>query len=135
MILVDTSVLINFLRGEKTCQSLKFEAILKQKIPFGITSQIFQELLQGTKTDEEYNLLKRYLETQTFFHTRDSIQSFAQAAKIYFKGRKNGITIRSSIDCLIAQIAIENDLFLLHDDEDFIKIAKIVNLKLYEKST
>lgn len=47
------------------------------------------------------------------------------AAKLYFKCRKKGITIRSTIDLLIAQTAIENDLYLLHDDNDFTLIAKV----------
>jgi hypothetical protein len=62
---------------------------------------------------------------------REPIDSFAEAAKIYLGCRKQGITIRSTIDCLIAQTALENDLFLLHDDKDFDAIAKIVPLKFY----
>ena len=46
--------------------------------------------------------------------------------------RKKGITIKSTLDLIIAEIAIENDLFLLHDDTDFTNIAKAnKNLKIY----
>jgi predicted nucleic acid-binding protein len=51
---------------------------------------------------------------------------FASAARIYSRCRKAGFTIRSTIDCLIAQIAIEQELPLLHSDRDFDQIAAIV---------
>jgi len=47
-------------------------------------------------------------------------------------GRKKGVTVRSSIDCLIVQTALEHDLLLLHEDRDFDEIAKIVPLKIYK---
>lgn len=52
-------------------------------------------------------------------------KSYEMAAELYFKCRKNGIAVRSNIDLLIAQTAIENDLYLLHDDRDFSLIASI----------
>ena len=67
MILVDTSVLIDFLRGIDNKSTGKFKKVLTQKIPFGITSVIFQEILQGAKSEQEYSTLKTYLETQHFF--------------------------------------------------------------------
>jgi predicted nucleic acid-binding protein len=45
--------------------------------------------------------------------------------------RKKGITIRSTIDCLIAQTALENDLILLHEDYDFDLMAKVIPLKFF----
>jgi predicted nucleic acid-binding protein len=50
MILVDTSVLIDFFKGQKNDSSQKFELVLRQDIPFGINSFIFQEVLQGAKS-------------------------------------------------------------------------------------
>ncbi len=131
MILADTSVLIDFFKGLSNESVDRFKEILLKDIPFGITSHIYQEILQGAKNDKEFRTLKDYLETQRFYFPLDQADSFAQAAKIYFNCRKKGITIRSTIDCLIAQIAIENDLFLLHNDEDYIRIATVVQLKIY----
>jgi predicted nucleic acid-binding protein len=131
MILVDTSVLIDFLKGNDCKETRKLKKILKQKIPFGITSFIYQEVLQGAKSQQEYSLLKSYLETQHFIHPLHSVETYAQAAKIYCECRRMGITIRSSIDCLIAQIAIEHDLLLLHNDSDFKAIARVFSLKFY----
>jgi len=50
-----------------------------------------------------------------------------EAARIYGACRAAGVTIRSSVDCLIARIAIEHDLALLHDDRDFEDIARVVS--------
>jgi predicted nucleic acid-binding protein len=131
MILVDTSVLIDFFSGQKNEGTKKLENILQRGIPFGITSVIFQEVLQGAKSLKEYKTLKHYLENQKFYHLKNAVESFASAAKIYFACRQKGITIRSTIDCIIAQTAIENNLLLLHNDKDFYAITKVIDLKCY----
>lgn len=132
MILVDTSVLIRFFKGAQSEKSRKFSIILQRRMPFGINSLIFQEVLQGAGSEKEYLTLKKYLETQRFYHLRDPIASFAEAAKIYLDCRKKGITIRSTIDCLIAQTALENSLLLLHEDSDFDLMAKVIPLKFFD---
>ena len=131
MILVDTSVLIHFFKGVDSESSRRFRIVLQRGIPFGINSLIFQEVLQGAGSEKEYLTLKKYLETQRFYHLREPIESFAKAAKIYLDCRKKGITIRSTIDCLIAQTALENDLLLLHEDSDFDLMAKVIPLKFF----
>ena len=131
MILVDTSVLIDFLKGFQTEGRDKFEVVLHRKIPFGITSFILQEVLQGAASEKEFLLLKKYLLSQKFYHPKDPVDSFARAARIYMDCRKQGITIRSTIDCIIVQTALEHDLFLLHNDNDFNVMAKVVPIKLY----
>ncbi|MFH1335030.1 MAG: PIN domain nuclease [Candidatus Zixiibacteriota bacterium] len=131
MILVDTSVLIHFFKGVESEGSRKFRMVLERGISFGINSLIFQEVLQGAVSEKEYLTLRQYLETQRFYHLREPIDSYAKAAKIYLDCRKKGITIRSTIDCLIAQTALENDLFLLHEDQDFDLMAKVIPLKFF----
>ena len=132
MILVDTSVLVDFLKGTKREGSRKFDSVLRQDIPFGINSFIFQEVLQGAASEEEYRILRRYLEAQRFYHLTHPIESFAKAARIYMDCRKNGITVRSTIDCLVAETALEHNLFLLHQDSDFDAMARIIPLKIYK---
>ncbi|MEA3280386.1 MAG: VapC toxin family PIN domain ribonuclease, partial [Thermodesulfobacteriota bacterium] len=75
--------------------------------------------------------IKKYLGTQRFYYLKDPIDSFARAARIYFDCRREGVTVRSSIDCIIAQTAIENNLFLLHNDKDFDIMKKVISLKFY----
>ena len=132
MILVDTSVLIDFFKGIKNPAEVKFKSILEQDIPFGITSLIYQEVLQGAKSEKEYAGLKKYLSSQRFFHPKDPIETSAKAAGIYFRCRKKGITVRSTVDCMIAQIAIESELLLLHNDRDFEAMAAVAALKFFD---
>ncbi|MGR3319068.1 MAG: type II toxin-antitoxin system VapC family toxin [Candidatus Anammoxibacter sp.] len=125
MVLVDSSVLIDYLKDKNNPQTKKFSDIIDLQIPFGITSHIYQELLQGTSSQRDFNTLKKYLDTFTFYFPKDGIQSYSEAALIYSKCRRQGLTIKSTIDCLIAQICLENKLRLLHKDNDFLNIQEI----------
>lgn len=126
MILIDTSVLIDFLKGIENIKTKQFESIIKNDIPYGISIYTYMEILQGAKTDKEYQLLKEYLETQNIFYLKNNLKSYEYASRMYTKCRRKGITIRSTIDILIAQTAIENNLVLLHNDKDFIKISSVI---------
>ncbi len=128
MYLVDTSVLIDFFKGIDTPQSKKFENILQLQIPFSISVFTYQEVLQGAKDVKEYDKLNSYLSTQKIIYPEK--ESYEKAAKLFFTCRKSGITIRSTIDTLIATAAIENDLILLHSDKDFTYMADAVGLRV-----
>jgi len=127
MYLIDTSVWIGLFRGRESAAIRQLKIILNQGIPFGISSVIYQELLQGAKGENDYNQLQTYLGSQRFYHPLDEIKSYADAARIYVDCRRHGITIRSTIDCLIAEVAIEHGLILLHDDRDFTQMASVIN--------
>ncbi len=131
MILVDTSVLIDYFKGVENRPVKKFHQVLDSHIPFGISHLIYMEVLQGSQTDRDFNLLKKYLVTQTFYELKNGRESYEEAARMYLKLRKKGVTVKSTIDCLIARIAVENELFLLHNDADFDRIAKHFPLKIW----
>ena len=126
MILVDTSVIIGYLQGKSGTPFSHLEGIIEHKIPFGICNYVYQELLQGTKTEKEFRELKSYLDDLIFYDLRNGRKSYEDAALMYAKCRKSGITVRSTIDVIIAQIAIENQFYLLHNDTDYVNIAKVV---------
>jgi len=131
MYLVDTSVWIDYLREKDNQQVQYLIDILNKGLPFGITSIIYQEILQGARSKQDFNYLADYFSTQRFFHPKDELLSYQAAADIAFTCRTKGITLRSLIDCLIAQVAIEHDLTLIHNDKDYIQINKVFsNLKL-----
>ncbi len=133
MILVDTSVLIDFFKGKENSVVSAFEKILEKGMPYGINELIYMEILQGSKTPEEFTKLQEYLETIPFYYLLSGKESYEKAARLNFICRRSGITIRSTVDLLIAQTAIENDLFLLHNDSDFTNMAKAIKeLKIYE---
>ena len=132
MVLVDTSVLIDYLRGATNTAVERFQQVLDANRDFGISPLTYLEILQGTRTGKDYATVKSYLETHRFYGLLDERESYAAAARIYFDCRKKGITINSTVDCLIAQTAIEHDLALLHNDADFDRMRRVAPLKVYE---
>jgi predicted nucleic acid-binding protein len=126
MYLVDTSVWIDYFRGATNKATDYFSDILERKIFFGVAGVIYQEILQGAGSITDFNKLAAYLGTQHFFHPKDEILTYESAAQLYFVCHRKGLTVRSSIDCLIAQIAIERQLILLHSDRDYEYIKQVV---------
>ena len=127
MYLINTSVLIDFFKGKESKQTMKLEKIIQNKVPFGISVFSYQELLQGVKNEEEYEKLKRYLSTQKIYYPTHA--TFDASARLFFDARKKGIALQSTIETLIASIAVENGLILLCGDDRFASIAKVINLE------
>lgn len=131
MVLVDTSVWIDFIKGRDSMQVSYLDTLLDNPLAVGLTQLIYLEILQGAKDQKSFDQFQNYFSGQKFYNFSDPLKSHTAAAQIYFNCRKKGITVRSTIDCLIAQCAIENELVLLHNDKDFIQIAKVTKeLKL-----
>ena len=134
MILVDTTVLIDFLKGIDNSKAKLFEKVISQDYPYGLSPHTYQELLQGTRDEVEYKKLKDYLSTQRIFFLPENVETYEKAASMFFLLRRQGITVRSSIDVLIALTAIENDLLLLHNDKDYDAMAeKMPALRVLEQ--
>ncbi len=129
MIVVDSSVLVDFFRGKATAAVKRLRQVEKDEIPFYLPVICCQELLQGAKDLREWRLLEAYLGSQRLLAPDDPWATHRGAARIFFDCRRKGVTIRDSIDCLIAQLALEHDGTLLHDDDDFEKIRKVSGLR------
>ena len=125
MILVDTAVWIDFIRGRSTAGVGRLRASLERRVETAVTSMIYQELLQGAADEKSFRDYRSYFSSQRFLHPHEPIATYERAARLYFQCRRKGLTIRSSNDCLIAQIAIENEVPLLHDDRDFESMATV----------
>lgn len=125
MILLDTSVLVDYFRGLDTPASARLERLEVEETPFAIPAFCCQELLQGAKDEGEWARLAEYLESQRIAHPRSPWETHLGAARIYFDLRRRGITVRSTVDCWIAQLALEAEAPLLHDDEDFERIRAV----------
>lgn len=126
MVLVDTSVWIEYLGSHPGAAAARLDVLAAAGESFALTPIILQEILQGARSDREFARLRRNLSSQRFLYPLDPIESHVGAAGIYARCRRAGLTIRSTIDCLIAQIAIENHAALLHRDADYDRIARIV---------
>jgi len=131
VIVVDTSVLVSFFRGLETRGASTLRGIELEGTPFAIPAVCCQELLQGAKGVREWRLLLAYLETQGLLFPADPWHTHVEAARIFFDCRRKGITVRSSTDCFIAQLAIEVDGTLLHEDEDYERIKAVRPLRTW----
>jgi len=128
IILVDTSVWINFFKAKETEASL-FLKNNTSNIIIATCPVIVQELLQGVVKDYEFKAIDSYLNTLTRLRY-DQYELAHDAAKLYRNLRKKGITIRKPNDCLIATYAINSKIQLLNDDRDFQFIAENSSLKV-----
>lgn len=126
MVLIDTSIIIDKLRKKENPKTYLLDQLQKSKAPYGISIYTYHEVLQGAKTEKEFSILESYLSSQKIFYLPNQIKIYSKSAKIFFELRRQGITIRSMIDVLIAYTAIYNQIPLLHNDRDFDNIAKII---------
>jgi predicted nucleic acid-binding protein len=117
MVIVDSSVWIDALRGSKNRQTLWLDRAFDFE-EIGLTSLILYEILQGVRGVSRFRETLGYLTNFSVFNQLDS-RIAVSAAQNYRSLRALGITVLKSADCLIATFCIENDHQLLHNDRDF----------------
>jgi predicted nucleic acid-binding protein len=126
MLLIDTSVWITVFRDRTGKVRQQLETLIdNRKVLLTRFTQL--ELLQGSFDEKEWNLLSTYLDTQDYIEPTSN--SWQAAARIYYDLRRKGLTVRSPIDCCIAQAALEHNLLLIHNDRDFETITKVRSLQ------
>lgn len=128
MILVDTSVWIDFFANNQKPHVLTLIEIIEKKIDICLCGVILTEILQGLKNEKEYLKIQESFESFVFLNMSKS--TFILAANIFRDLRKRGITIRKTIDCVIAATSIEHNIVLLHNDRDFEPIEKYCGLNV-----
>ena len=117
MILVDSSVWVDYLRGTPTPQADKLDALLGT-VPLAVGDLILTEVLQGCGTDKEFNEVRRLLLNLTVVQLGGQDVAI-QAARNYRRLRSLGLTVRKTVDTVIATRCIVDKLELLHSDRDF----------------
>lgn len=128
-ILVDTSVWINYSKGFSNKQTDLIDEYLKfHPNNLWLCPTVVQEFLMGVKTFKEFEFYNLHF-SRFLIQDLNWLNLSISAAKLYFDLKKKGVTIRKSNDCLIAQIAIENNCILIHNDTDFDLIASVSELK------
>ena len=120
--IVDTSVWVDVFRDATSERRRRLEETVDPEDVL-LTPFTELELLQGCRDEQEWALLAAYLGTQEY--VEPTRPTWAAAARIFFDLRRLGRTVRSPIDCCIAQIAIERGVLLIHRDRDFEVIAEI----------
>lgn len=125
MFLIDTSVWISVFRDRTGQVRQSLSAIINEQ-PIFLSRFTQMELLQGCRDEREWRLLETYLQDQDYIEVTADI--WVAAARIYYDLQRQGLTVRSSIDCCIAQLAIAHQLILIHNDRDFEMIARGTSL-------
>jgi predicted nucleic acid-binding protein len=132
MVLVDTTVWINFFAAKSTPEVAELERMLNEEEDICTCGIILTEVLQGIREDEDYQrTLSRF---DIFLLLPMTRQTFLRASELYRSLRRRGVTIRKSVDCMIASVAIEHDIALLHNDRDFDPIEAYCGLKVVRVS-
>ena len=130
MIVVDTTVWIDLMESRETAFDLHLKELIEREEPLALTDIIYCEVLQGIADDGKFRRTREILLTYPIFKIR-GLRTFEHAAQIYRDCRKQGLTIRKTVDCVIAATCLEAGAQLYHNDRDFEAIARVKRLKIY----
>jgi predicted nucleic acid-binding protein len=126
MILVDSSVWVDYFNGVRSRETDLLDSTLGIE-PVAIGDLILTEVLQGFRADSDYQTAKSLLLGLTVFELLG--QDLAvRAADNYRTLRRRGVTVRKTVDCIIATFCIERGIPLLYTDRDFEPFAKSLGL-------
>jgi predicted nucleic acid-binding protein len=128
MVLADTTVWIDFFANRPASHVAKLRELIEKGEDLCLCGVILTETLQGIRSDSEYHKTKNYFDDLLFFPMPQT--TFLHAADLYRTLREKGVTIRKPVDCMIAAVAIEHKLQLLHNDRDFDHIAENSSLMI-----
>jgi predicted nucleic acid-binding protein len=128
MVIIDTTIWIDYFNGTRTLHTdwLDFQ-LARQRL--GLTDLILYEVLQGVRDDGQWQKLRRDLLKFEVFET-GGIDLATAAAQNYRTLRRQGLTIRATIDSLIATFCLQNDYALLHNDRDYDAFEQALGLKV-----
>ena len=131
MIFLDSTVLIDYFNGKNNWQVEVLDSILGKELVV-IGDYVLTEVLQGFRSEKEFRKAKTILLSFPCFDIGGK-EIAIQSAKDYRFLREKGITVRKTIDTMIATFCIQNKFTLLHNDRDFDPFNKFLNLKVYNK--
>lgn len=127
--LVDTSVWIDYLNGHESAEAIRLHRGIADNEPIRLCGIILTEILLGLRSDQQASKIENLLSAFDWLPEPDH-KDYSQAARIYRTCRSQGITIGSTIDCLIATLCIQHSLAILSKDRDFARIATCHPLSL-----
>ncbi|HEX9902123.1 MAG TPA: PIN domain nuclease [Acidobacteriota bacterium] len=130
MILVDSSVWVDYFNGKKTAKTDWLDSALGNK-PIVMGDLIMAEVLQGFQRDEDFRAARQLLLEFPFMEMVGKDIAMRSAGNYRFL-RRRGVTVRKTIDVLIGTFCIVHGLYLLHDDRDFDPLVKHLKLKIIQ---
>lgn len=130
MIVVDTSVWIDVLNEVDSPHASRCVELLEDGAPLALTDVIYTEILQGLRSDDEARLVEDHLRAFPVLRL-ENLDDFSLAAALYREARRAGVTIRKTLDCLIAAPCVREGAPILHADEDFDRLASCTDLEVF----
>jgi len=130
LIAVDTSVWVDVLNQQDSPQARRCVELIEDGAPIGLTDIVFTEILQGLRTDREAALVERHLRQFPILQL-EGLDDFALAASLYRQARRAGVTIRKTLDCLIAAPCVRTHSAILHADSDFDLLASCTAVQVF----
>ena len=128
MTLVDSSVWIDYFKGTITPRTERLDNLLGRE-PLAIGDLILAEVLQGFDDEKSFNQARKMLTSLTVVDLC-GLEIAIQAARNFRTLRSLGVTVRKTIDTVIATRCIESGYDLLHDDRDFDPFVKHLGLRI-----
>jgi predicted nucleic acid-binding protein len=128
MVLADTSVWIDYFNGVVNWHTDRLDWLMGNE-PVAMGDLILTEVLQGFDRDTDFRRAQSFLTVLPFYEL-GGYQLCLQAANNYRTLRRRGISVRKTIDVIIATGCIEWNLELLHSDRDFVPMEQILGLKV-----
>jgi len=126
--LVDSSV---WIQTFKKNHALQIESVVDLETVITCLP-IIQEVLQGFRDESAFRIAKEAMFSFPIVESPLVAEVFTEAVHLYRSARRQGLTIRSGVDCLIATCALRNGLTLLHKDRDYGLLARISDLDVQE---
>ena len=128
MVLVDSSVWVEYLRGNACWQADRLDLLLGTEL-LATCGLVVAEVLQGIPGEREFERMRGVFDAMPF-HSGGAFGTAVAAAKHFRRLRAAGVTVRKTVDVLIATVCIENRLELLHRDRDFDAMEKVLGLRV-----
>ncbi len=120
-VLVDTSVWIDFFNDYKSPAAEALARLIDEEVDLLTCGVILSEFMQGLKDPGTIKTLEKHFREMDWL-TPQEPETYLAAAALFRDLRRRGITVRSTIDCLIAQLALENKALILTKDKDLSRI-------------
>lgn len=133
MILADTSAWVEYDRATGSTVDHRLTELIRDDGPLAVTEPVLMEVMAGARDDQRERSLRRLL---LRFHLLafDTAADFDAAARIHRRCRRDGVTPRGMVDCLIASVARRHEATLLAQDVDMYRVARIVGVELDQAS-
>ncbi len=133
MILADTSAWVEYDRATGSTVDHRLTELIRDEGPLAVTEPVLMEVMAGARDDQRERSLRRLL---LRFHLLafDTAADFDAAARIHRRCRRDGVTPRGMVDCLIASVARRHEATLLAQDVDMYRVARIVGVELDQAS-